>query len=202
MPTFLCSQGHDSERLHSKLQHSDGINIPNAAIDDAAFPAIPECRGRDHIAQQGASHGAASVHDQYLSLPRLAGVLFYQGVILVTFYGHDLTTKTDLAAVIGKQWFHNTDNVWMSVTQICRQELHTRLRCPFNHNHFPVRGAVPDTLGLTVLFRVIPRLGLGHALEFEHNHPVGFPIALQIFGFSPPDDELPAVGFKRLPERV
>src|SRR5690606_39429993 len=71
----------------------DDIHVANATVDDQALPAVARGLLGEHVAQQGATQGAATVDDHHLAAAIELDLLLDQRVVLEAFDRDDLAAK-------------------------------------------------------------------------------------------------------------
>src|SRR5690606_27142603 len=88
------------QSLNTQSSLDENIDITNAAVDDDAFPAIIGRLLCQHVAQQGAAHGAAAIHHHDLAGALFPDQLLNHGDVLEALDRDVFAAKGNLSAEV------------------------------------------------------------------------------------------------------
>ncbi|MNF97931.1 hypothetical protein D3C84_807750 [compost metagenome] len=113
--------------LDTQVGLGDHVDVTDAAVYDYAFPAILRRLLGQHVAQQGATQGAAAVHHQDLALPGQVDLLLDQGVVLEALDGDYFAAKGIAPAEVAEHGLDDLHQVRVGIAQIRGNVLHGHL---------------------------------------------------------------------------
>ncbi|CAE6922689.1 protein of unknown function [Pseudomonas marincola] len=112
------------QRLNTQIGLCQYINIPHTAVNNDAFPTIFGSLFGQHVAQQRAAQGTATVDDHDLAFARLIDLLFDNGVVFKALDSDNFTAEGIMTTEVAEHRLYDLNLFRVGVTQIWSDVMH------------------------------------------------------------------------------